>query len=156
MIDAVINGGKCSVGVESTIILPKDGTCYLLRSGGVASEDIAALIGHALPVQENADAPQSPGQLQSHYAPNATLRMNATDAADDEHLIGFGDIAGQLNLSYSGDLVEAAAKLFAYLHLADEDAQTLGKTKIAVAPVPMVGLGVAINDRLKRASAPRG
>ena len=81
--------------------------------------------------------------------------MDATSAGDDEHMIGFGDIKGQINLSKDGDLIEAAANLFAYLHIADEDAQTLGKSKIAVAPIPLVGLGVAINDRLKRASADR-
>ena len=152
-IDAVINGGKCAVGLESTIVMPKDGKVHLLRSGGIPLEDIDN-IHHPDPI--NQSAPTSPGQLASHYAPNARLRMDATSAEDDEHMVGFGDIAGQINLSSSGDLIEAAANLFAYLHMADEDAQTLGKTKIAVAPIPMVGLGVAINDRLQRASAPRG
>jgi L-threonylcarbamoyladenylate synthase len=151
-IDAIMNGGKCAVGLESTIVMPKDGLVHLLRSGGVAAEDIANLY---VPDQNNESVPTSPGQLASHYAPNARLRMNATSAKDDEHMIGFGDFAGQINLSSSGDLIEAAANLFAYLHMADEDAHTLGKTKLAVAPVPMTGLGVAINDRLKRASADR-
>lgn len=152
-IDAIINGGKCMVGLESTIVMPIDGQVHLLRSGGVPVEQIANI---HIPTAQNTDAPTSPGQLASHYAPNARLRMNANVAGDDEHMIGFGDVAGQINLSKTGDLTEAAANLFAYLHMADEDAQTLGKTKIAVAPIPMTGLGVAINDRLKRASAPRG
>ena len=151
-IDAILNGGKCAVGLESTIVMPKDGTVHLLRSGGIPAEDIADL--HT-PEQTNETAPTSPGQLASHYAPNARLRMNVTSANDDEHMIGFGDVKGQINLSKDGDLIEAAANLFAYLHISDEDAQTLGKSKIAVAPIPMIGLGVAINDRLKRASAPR-
>lgn len=154
-IDAVLNGGKCDVGVESTIVMPSGDTCYLLRSGGVPAEDIQALIGNQLAVQSNSDAPRSPGQLESHYAPNARLRTDVSIPNDDEHMIGFGDIEGQLNLSASGNLVEAAANLFDYLHMADEDAATLGKKKIAIAPIPMQGLGVAINDRLKRASAPR-
>jgi L-threonylcarbamoyladenylate synthase len=151
-IDAVINGGKCAVGLESTIVMPMDGKVRLLRSGGVPAEEIANII---VASDTNETAPTSPGQLASHYAPNARLRMNAKVANDDEHMIGFGDVAGQINLSSSGDLTQAAANLFAFLHMADEDAQTLGKTKIAVAPIPMTGLGIAINDRLKRASAPR-
>jgi L-threonylcarbamoyladenylate synthase len=151
-IDAVINGGKCAVGLESTIVMPADGKVHLLRSGGVPSEGIANIV---VPTNADETAPTSPGQLASHYAPNAHLRMNVKTAGDDEHMIGFGDVAGQINLSSSGDLIEAAANLFAYLHMADEDAKTLGKTKIAIAPIPMTGLGVAINDRLKRASAPR-
>ena len=97
----------------------------------------------------------APGQLSSHYAPNAKLRMNAEKAYDDEYMIGFGDVVGQLNLSSQGDLTEAATNLFSFLHMADEDAITLGKTKIAVAPIPMNDLGIAINDRLKRASTPK-
>jgi L-threonylcarbamoyladenylate synthase len=81
--------------------------------------------------------------------------MNAEKACDDEYMIGFGDVVGQLNLSSQGDLTEAATNLFSFLHMADEDAITLGKTKIAVAPIPMNDLGIAINDRLKRASTPK-
>jgi L-threonylcarbamoyladenylate synthase len=154
-IDAVINGGKCAVGLESTILMPTNNTVHLLRAGGVPAEKIANIADIHTAQDHNETAPTSPGQLAAHYAPNARLRMNATSADDDEHMIGFGDITGQINLSNTGDLTEAAANLFAYLHMADEDAQTLGKTKIAVAPIPMTGLGVAINDRLKRASAAR-
>jgi len=155
-IDAVINGGKCNVGLESTIVQPMNGVCHILRAGGVPAEEIAKVATIMDAPKADTDAPSSPGQLASHYAPNASLRMNADAPTDSEYMIGFGVVAGQINLSTSGDLVEAAANLFAYLHMADEDAQTLGKSKIAVAPIPMTGLGVAINDRLKRASAPRG
>lgn len=151
-IDAIINGGPCTVGLESTIVMPQNGKIYLLRSGGLAEEDI--LFDVEITAQDE-NAPASPGQLLSHYAPNARLRMNVQAAQTDEYHIGFGNISGQINLSRSGDLTIAAAKLFSYLRMADEDAQTLGKTKIAVAPIPMIGLGVAINDRLKRASAPK-
>ena len=151
-IDAVINGGKCAVGLESTILMPVDGRVHLLRTGGIPSEEIANI---HIPTEPTSNAPTSPGQLASHYAPNARLRMNALTAGDDEHMIGFGAVTGQINLSSSGDLTEAAANLFAYLHMADEDAHTLGKNKIAVAPIPMTGLGIAINDRLQRASAAR-
>lgn len=154
-IEAVLKGGKCNVGLESTIVMPTDDGVYLLRAGGIASEDIAKSFKILTPNASNQNAPTSPGQLLSHYAPNAQLRMNANQPNDDEYMIGFGDITGQINLSSDGDLVEAAANLFAYLHMADEDAKTLGATKIAVAPIPMLGLGVAINDRLKRASADR-
>ncbi len=154
-IDAIINGGKCAVGLESTIVMPDDDGVHILRDGGITTEQIAAIVNVHDTIETSHDAPTSPGQLASHYAPNARLRMNALIAGDDEHMIGFGEISGQINLSSSGDLTQAAANLFAYLHMADEDAQTLGKTKIAVAPIPMHGLGIAINDRLKRASAAR-
>ena len=94
------------------------------------------------------NAIESPGQLQSHYAPSKPLRLDAIEAADDEFLIGFGPVAGDVSLSPSGDLVEAAARLFDLLHLADASP----KARIAVAPVPDDGLGAAINDRLRRAA----
>jgi L-threonylcarbamoyladenylate synthase len=92
---------------------------------------------------------EAPGQLASHYAPSKPLRLNAAEAQADEFLIGFGPINGEVNLSASGDLVEAAARLFELLHQADASA----KPRIAVAPVPAEGLGAAINDRLQRAAA---
>lgn len=155
-IEAILNGGKCDVGLESTIILSHDGQCHILRSGGVPATDIEEILGYKISYDQNPSSPISPGQLSSHYAPNANLRMDAVKAHDDEYMIGFGDIVGQLNLSAHGDLAEAAANLFSYLHMADEDASTLGKTKIAVAKIPLNGIGIAINDRLKRASAPKG
>lgn len=90
----------------------------------------------------------APGQLDSHYAPKKLLRLNAVAAEADEWLIGFGAIAGDVSLSASGDLIEAAAKLFDLLHQADANASA----RIAVAPIPADGIGVAINDRLRRAA----
>ena len=148
-IAGILDGGPCAVGVESTI-LGLVGAPELLRAGGIAVEDIEAHLGQSL------SAPQghritAPGQMASHYAPNAALRLNATQAQDGEVLIGFGVVAGDLNLSAKGDLIEAAANLFHMLRAADD----LGN-QIAVAPIPLQGLGLAINDRLARAAAPRG
>ena len=90
----------------------------------------------------------APGQLESHYAPRKLLRLNATEANSEEWLIGFGDVAGDISLSASGNLTEAAAKLFDLLHAADAN----GCAKIAIAPIPLDGIGEAINDRLRRAA----
>ena len=95
---------------------------------------------------------EAPGQLASHYAPSKPVRLDARDRADDEWLIGFGPVAGDASLSASGDLVEAAAKLFELLH----EAESAAPPRIAIAPIPDRGLGKAINDRLRRAAAPRG
>ena len=154
-IQAILNGGKCDVGLESTIILSNNGQCNILRSGGISEKEIEEVLGYKISLNQNSDTPISPGQLSSHYAPNANLRMNVIKADEDEYMIGFGDVVGQLNLSSQGNLIEAATNLFAYLHMADEDAITLGKTKIAIAKIPMHGLGIAINDRLTRASTPK-
>jgi L-threonylcarbamoyladenylate synthase len=94
---------------------------------------------------------EAPGQLASHYAPSKPLRLEVTGADDQEFLIGFGAIEGDASLSKTGDLTQAAARIFDLLHRADQSA----KPKIAVAPVPKTGLGAAINDRLRRAAAPR-
>jgi L-threonylcarbamoyladenylate synthase len=152
-IAAVLDGGPCAVGVESTILdLTDPATPVLLRPGGLAAERLAEVLGRAplTPVPSDT-APKAPGQLASHYAPRAAVRLNATDARPGETLVGFGPTPGAaLNLSPSGDLTEAAAALFGLLHrLDDSDA-------IAVAPIPDHGLGAAINDRLRRAAAPRG
>lgn len=150
-IAAVVDGGACPVGVESTIIGWRDGTATLLRPGGIPAEAIEAALGHPL-ARGAADpaAPDAPGQLLSHYAPSASVRLGATDRQEGETLIGFGPVAGELTLSASGDLTEAAARLFDILRAADR----LGRP-IAVAPIPAEGLGLAINDRLARAAAPR-
>ena len=152
-IAAVLDGGACPVGVESTIVGWRDGRATLLRPGGVPAEAIGAVLGAPLArTGAGADsAPDSPGQLVSHYAPAAAVRLNAADARAGETLIGFGSGPAVLNLSPSGDLAEAAARLFDTLRAADR----LG-LPIAVAPVPQTGLGLAINDRLSRAAAPRG
>ena len=150
-IAAVLDAGACPVGVESTIIGWQDGRPVLLRPGGLPAEAIAAALGGpvATPRLDPA-APNAPGQLTSHYAPRASLRLNATAARPGELLIGFGPVAGEMSLSEGADLAEAAARLFELLHQADAQGRP-----IAVAPVPETGLGAAINDRLRRAAAPR-
>jgi L-threonylcarbamoyladenylate synthase len=148
-IAAVVDDGPCAVGLESTI-LDLTGIPTLLRPGGLSAEDIETVIGQPL-ARPEADAPlSSPGQLASHYAPGAAVRLNATRAAKDEVLLGFGPMECDLNLSATGDLTEAAANLFGHLHRLDALARP-----IAVAPIPETGLGRAINDRLRRAAAPR-
>lgn len=159
-IAAVVDGGPCVVGVESTILAlhpPR-----LLRPGGVPLEAIEAALGAQVAVPEiaadAANLPNAPGQLTSHYAPGAAVRLGATEKETHEIWIGFGPAcpAADINLSPSGDLTEAAAHLFGALRDADRLAQTAGARTIAVAPVPDTGLGRAINDRLRRAAAPRG
>ena len=147
-IGAVLDDGPCTVGLESTIVTLSP-VPTLLRAGGVPAEDIEAVLGCPLSVPTS-DTITAPGQLASHYAPNAKVRLNAKFADFGEVFLGFGPMKSDLNLSETGDLTEAAANLFDYLHRLDES----GKP-IAVAPIPMTGLGVAINDRLSRAAAPR-
>lgn len=149
-LDLILDGGPCTVGVESTVIAILDGKATLLRPGGLARSRIEAITG-PLAQAGHGDAPASPGMLASHYAPGAPLRLNAVNAEAGEVLIGFAAISGDLNLSASGDLAEAAARLFAALREID----ALGPKRIAVAPIPDEGLGEAINDRLQRAAAPR-
>ena len=141
-IPLILDDGPCPGGIESTIVTEEDGEIRLLRRGPiqVPGAETAALT-----------TIQAPGQLASHYAPAKPLRLNATNAQENEYLIGFGAIAGASSLSPTGDLVEAAARLFDLLHEADASP----KARIAVAPIPDDGLGLAINDRLRRAAAPR-
>lgn len=151
-IAAVVDGGPTSVGLESTII-GFDGTApVILRPGGVAVEEIARVLGRMPERPEVAAQPSSPGQLHSHYAPRGRVRLGADEAREDEVMLGFGAVDGAFNLSPSGDLIEAAGNLFAMLHRLDE----MGAEAICVAPIPPEGLGLAINDRLARAAAPRG
>jgi L-threonylcarbamoyladenylate synthase len=150
-IAAVLDGGPCPVGVESTIIGFKDGP-QLLRPGGLAMEQIEALLQRPVPLSVGGEKPVAPGQLASHYAPRACLRLNAPEAGGAVHL-AFGPSDAVLNLSATADLTEAAANLFHLLRRADELAGPKGL--ITVAPIPMQGLGLAINDRLARAAAPR-
>ncbi len=153
----ILDGGECAVGVESTIIgLEPDGRASLLRPGGLPRGEIEAVLGAPLAaLAANGDAPRAPGQLSSHYAPRARLRLDAAAPRQGEMYLAFGPGAPRgvpgLNLSPSGDLNEAAANLFAYLRILDDT----GVEVIAVAPVPRTGLGEAINDRLARAAAPR-
>ncbi|WP_342760770.1 L-threonylcarbamoyladenylate synthase [Azospirillum thermophilum] len=154
----VVAGGKCPVGLESTVLDLTGPEPVLLRPGAVLREEIERLIGPIRVSQEDPAAPKSPGQLASHYAPNAAVRLNADGAGPDEAFLTFGPdrfVPGgltRLNLSLESDLNEAAANLFAYLRQLDQS----GAKSIAVMPIPDEGLGVAINDRLRRAAAPRG
>ena len=150
-IDAVLDGGNCAVGLESTIV-DISGPPRILRPGGLPAEAIAAALGHgiALSTAAGPDGPTAPGQLRSHYAPRAALRLNVTTPAPDEMLLGFGPVTADLNLSPGGDLTEAAANLFHALRELDGRA-----SRIAVSPIPATGVGLAINDRLERAAAPR-
>ena len=155
---AIIDGGPCRVGVESTIVKVDEGGAILLRPGGLARADIEKVIGATLLDPPQADKPQAPGMLASHYAPSAALRLNAREQRDGEAFLGYGDITGgdgAMNLSEAGDLREAAANLFRYLHTLDSLCAEQGMQTIAVAPIPSNGLGEAINDRLARAAAPR-
>ncbi|WP_439155508.1 L-threonylcarbamoyladenylate synthase [Yoonia sp.] len=149
-INALVDGGPCSVGLESTIVSCV-GRPALLRAGGIPTEALETCLGAPLALPDDPETPQSPGQLASHYAPLGTVRLNATEAQSGEVLLGFGPVSADLNLSPTGDLTEAAAKLFDYLHRLD----LMGATRIAVSPIPDRGLGRAINDRLRRAAAPR-
>lgn len=145
--------GPCAVGVESTVIDLTETKPLVLRPGGITAEQIEAAIGHPVDVAPvNKENPKSPGMLLSHYAPQLPIRLNANAANDGEALLGFGPSStATMNLSVRGDLVEAAANLFAYLHDLD-DPKWSG---IAISPIPEQGLGCAINDRLRRAAAPR-
>jgi L-threonylcarbamoyladenylate synthase len=149
-IDAVVDGGPCPVGLESTI-LGLDGPAVLLREGGIAAERLAEVLGEWPALAAAGARPVAPGALASHYAPRGVMRLNAVGAAPGEVMLGFGPVACDLNLSPAGDLTEAAANLYACLHRLD----AMGAERIAVSPVPEAGLGRAINDRLRRAAAPR-
>ena len=144
----ILDGGPCARGIESTIISLADATPRLLRAGALARDEIEAVTGTPLVDRAAADAINAPGQLKSHYAPRAVLRLNAATAMAGEGYLGFGAHCPDAdNLSPTGDLAEAAANLFAMLR--DLDARF---ERIAVAPIPQTGLGEAINDRLARAA----
>ena len=151
-VELVLDGGECEKGIESSIVaVMPDGPPRLLRPGAVSREQLEAVVGELAAAES--EAITSPGQLASHYAPRAAVRLNATSVDDDEVLLGFGDATegAALNLSPSGDTVEAAANLYRMLRELDASAAST----IAVSPIPETGLGEAINDRLRRASAPR-
>ena len=163
-IDLVVDSGATPVGLESTIIACLEQP-LLLRPGGIARNSIEHVLGHSLrvvpetPTSSGGETPLAPGMLNSHYAPRAAIRLNATDLRDGEALLAFGSAfatpagreARTLNLSARGDLIEAAANLFSHLRALDAS----GARAIAVMPIPHDGLGEAINDRLQRAAAPR-
>jgi L-threonylcarbamoyladenylate synthase len=152
-VELILDGGPCRVGLESAVLDLTGQAATLLRPGTITAEQIAAVIGPVNISHGDPAAPKSPGQLASHYAPALPLRLNATAAAPREALLGFGaNPAATLNLSPRGDLVEAAANLFAMLRALDDAAKFQA---IAVMPIPAAGIGLAINDRLTRAAAPR-
>jgi L-threonylcarbamoyladenylate synthase len=149
-IAAVVDDGPCAVGLESTIVGLAGPDPMLLRPGGVATEEIEAALGLPLVQRNAADPLTAPGQMLSHYAPEAPVRLNASSRSGDEVMLGFGAMDCDLNLSPTGDVTEAAANLFEFLHRLDGRGRP-----IAIAPIPQHGLGLAINDRLRRAAAPR-
>jgi L-threonylcarbamoyladenylate synthase len=147
-VDFILDAGSATLGIESTVIGFDGDRPLLLRPGAIPREEIEDLIG---PLGAPGNLIQSPGQLASHYAPRAALRLNASEIESGEVLLGFGDVPGaKLNLSPRGDLREAASNLFAMLRELDKSA-----SRIAVSPIPAGGIGEAINDRLYRAAAPR-
>lgn len=152
-IDMVINGGDCKEGIESTIITFNNDQVIILRPGTITKAMLIEAYGpNVSEFKASSDGKiTAPGQLASHYAPEASLRLNVTEPRDGEYLIGFGDIKGDISLSETGNLRQAASNLFKHLITAD----TLTSGSIAVAPIPADGIGLAINDRLKRAAAPR-
>jgi L-threonylcarbamoyladenylate synthase len=153
----ILDGGRCPIGLESTVLDLTTSTPTLLRPGGVTGEELFAAIGRlATSPAVATEAPKSPGQLASHYAPDLPLRLEAHTVRPDEALLAFGPAppagaAAMENLSPAGDLVEAAANLFAMLRTLERS----GASGIAVMPIPEHGLGRAVNDRLRRAAAPR-
>ena len=156
-VDLIVDDGACDLGLESTIVGFSGLDPVLLRPGAISAEDIEDVLQQPLIRTAHSDKnPLSPGQLASHYAPRAQLRLNAADAKEHEAFLGFGpDMPAtgnpSINLSESGNLNQAAARLFSALHALDDS----GVETIAVMPIPHSGLGEAINDRLTRAAAPR-
>jgi L-threonylcarbamoyladenylate synthase len=154
-IDLILDAGPCPVGVESTVVACLGGPARLLRPGGIAREAIEAALGEALAEAPSGPSPIAPGALASHYAPRAELRLEAGAVPPGAAALDFGGQLGQgvarLDLSPGGDLNEAAANLFAHLRALDAG----GAPLIVAAPIPECGLGLAINDRLRRAAAPR-
>jgi len=154
--DIILDGGDTALGLESTVVDVSGPEPLLLRPGGIPREDIEHIFGVKLADATNANQPTSPGQLASHYAPRARLRLEATSLAPGETLLAFGPNPlkrenSMVNLSPRGDIREAATRLFAALRELDAS----GCEGIAVMPIPDEGLGEAINDRLRRAAAPR-
>jgi L-threonylcarbamoyladenylate synthase len=146
-IAAVLDAGPSGRGLESTIVALRQGGWQVLRPGPVTEAEITAMLGAAM--TSDAAKIEAPGQLERHYAPGKPLRLDATDAEADEFLIGLGEVTGDCSLSPSGDLAEAATRLYACLH----QAAASDRPRIAVARIPEDGIGAAINDRLRRAAA---
>ena len=150
-VNMIIDGGACRVGVESTIIDLTGKDIVMLRAGGISKENLEEFLNQKILLSHgDPNLPSSPGQMLKHYAPIHELRINATEKQKDEFLIGFGNVKdADLNLSIKADLHEAAANLFAYMRLADNQNRY---KKIAISPIPEIGLGLAINDRIRRAA----
>ena len=145
----ILDGGSCEQGIESTIVALREGGGWqVLRPGTITEAQISVILGTAPDVTASVAAIEAPGQLASHYAPGKPMRLDASAAESAEFHIGFGDVPGESNLSASGDLAEAAARLYAVLH----EAAAASQPGIAVAPIPDEGIGAAINDRLRRAA----
>jgi len=148
-VDLILDGGTCAAGIESTIIaLDPAGGWRMLRPGPITEAQISAVLGPESAAVTSGGI-EAPGQLASHYAPGKPVRLGAEVAEAEEFHIGFGMVAGDVNLSASGDLAEAASRLYAALHQGAADP----RSRIAVAPIPEEGMGVAIMDRLRRAAA---
>ncbi|MDG1437990.1 MAG: L-threonylcarbamoyladenylate synthase [Emcibacteraceae bacterium] len=154
-LEMIIDGGPCHKGIESTIAQVIDDHVIILRPGSVTAEDIRISTNIKVITNiEPTDNPVAPGQLKSHYAPNTKMRLNADEPKDGEAYLAFGETLphdNMLNLSTSGNIEEAAANLFSMMRALDD----LNLNTISVAPIPMSGLGLAINDRLTRAAAPK-
>ena len=149
----IVDGGPCAAGLESTIVaLRAGGGWQILRPGPITAAQIAEVLGSTGEALVPASGIEAPGQMTSHYAPGKPVRLDADKAREGEYLIGFGGIAGDFNLSATADLTEAAARLYVALHGAADSPCPA----IAVAPIPERGIGIAINDRLRRAAAPVG
>jgi L-threonylcarbamoyladenylate synthase len=146
---AIMDGGPCEKGLESTIVaLREDGSWQVLRPGPIAKAELAALLGPES--VRKGETVEAPGQLERHYSPGKPVRLNASEAEKDEFMLGFGEVAGDCQLSANGDAAEAAANLYACLHLAAAS----DKPRIAISPIPQDGIGEAIRDRLRRAATP--
>jgi L-threonylcarbamoyladenylate synthase len=147
----ILDGGPCRVGVESTVLDLTHHVPQILRHGAITREQLETAIGPVALGDATPDVLRSPGQMASHYAPMLPVRLNATSANPGEILVGFGPVRGTLTLSENGNLAEAAANLFSVLRAADNPLYKC----VAIAPIPEVGIGLALNDRLRRAAAPR-
>lgn len=147
-VDLILDGGTCAQGIESTILALRENGWQILRPGPITEAQISGVLGSIGDVVTSNEI-EAPGQLASHYAPGKPVRLDAEWAEDDEFHIGFGAVAGDWNLSVDGDLAEAASRLYAALH----EGAAAGRARIAVAPIPIEGIGAAINDRLRRAAA---
>lgn len=155
----IVDGGTCGIGVESTVVEISECVCALLRPGGLDVSMLERMIGRSIETRSDHTVLKSPGMMASHYAPRARVRLDALEVFPDEALLTFGacSVAGAeaaksvQNLSVKGSLEEAAARLFDAMLVADRT----GATTIAVVPIPLEGLGLAINDRLRRSAAPR-